>query len=104
MELMDKSVARWAKALSTPRRPVTPYFIQVGFRDVEQPETRRFFNRVPTSFSLTDEQVDKLIAAGRELAVGDDTLFPVGHCPGSRPACSQRACLASVCLGALSQE
>jgi NTE family protein len=67
LELMDKSVTRWAKDLSTPRRPVTPYFIQVGFRDIAQPERRKFFNRVPTSFSLTDEQVDKLIAAGRDL-------------------------------------
>ena len=67
LELMDKSVTRWARDLSTPGRPVTPYFIQVGFRDVQQPEQLRFFNQVPTSFSLTDEQVDKLIAAGREL-------------------------------------
>jgi NTE family protein len=64
---MDKSVKRWAKALSTPARPVTPYFIQIGFRDVAQPEQLQFFNQVPTTFSLTDEQVDRLIAAGREL-------------------------------------
>lgn len=67
LELMDTSVKRWARELSTPARPVTPYFIQVGFRDIRQPEQLRFFNQVPTSFSLTDEQVDKLIAAGREL-------------------------------------
>jgi len=67
MELMDKSVHRWAKELSAPGRPVTPYFIKVGFRDFAQPEQLQFFNQVPTSFSLTDEQVDKLIAAGREL-------------------------------------
>ena len=67
LHLMDKTVTRWAKELSSPGRPVTPYFIRVGFRDIAQPERRKFFNRVPTSFSLTDEQVDKLIAAGREL-------------------------------------
>ncbi|MEA3276362.1 MAG: hypothetical protein U9Q81_13950, partial [Pseudomonadota bacterium] len=67
LELMDKSVKRWAKDLSAPGRPVTPYFIQVGFRDLAQPEQLQFFNQVPTSFSLSDEQVDKLIAAGREL-------------------------------------
>ena len=65
--LMNRSVKRWARDLSIPGRPVTPYFIQIGFRDLEQPELVRFFNRVPTSFSLTDEQVDKLIAAGRDL-------------------------------------
>jgi len=67
LELMKQSLARWAKELSTPERPVTPYFIQISFRDIQDPESRGFFNRVPTSFSLSDEQVDKLIAAGREL-------------------------------------
>ncbi len=67
LELMNKTVIRWAREMSTPSRPVTPYFIQLGFRDIPYPERRSFFNRIPTSFSLTDEQVDKLIAAGREL-------------------------------------
>ena len=30
-------------------------------------DDRRFFNRIPTSFSLSKEQVDRLIEAGREL-------------------------------------
>jgi len=67
LELMNQSVTRWARAMSTPSRPVTPYFIQLSFRDIDHATTRNFFNRIPTSFSLTDEQVDKLIAAGREL-------------------------------------
>ncbi len=67
LQLMRESVVRWADALSTPERHVSPHFIQLGFRDVPNPELRLFFNRVPTSFDLTDEQVDKLIKAGREL-------------------------------------
>lgn len=67
LELMKHSVSRWADELSTDEKTVTPYFIQVGFRDVAQPERRRFFNRIPTSFSLTDEQVDELIITGRQL-------------------------------------
>ncbi len=67
LELMDKTVARWPRELSSPGRFVTPYFIQLSFRDIDQPDKRKFFNRIPTSFSLTDEQVEKLIAAGREL-------------------------------------
>ena len=87
LELMDRSVKRWAKALSTPARPVTPYFIQIGFRDVAQPEQLQFFNQVPTTFSLTDEQVDRLIAAGRELlrANPDFRRFVTGMA-GSRTA------------------
>lgn len=67
LKLMEHSLARWVEALSTPDRPVTPYFIQVSFSDIDQSDRRVFFNRIPTSFSLTDEQVDNLIAAGREL-------------------------------------
>ena len=65
--LLKDSAARWAQILSTPERPVTPYFIQISFRDIAQPEKRRFFNRIPTSFSLSNEQADRLIGAGREL-------------------------------------
>ena len=67
MELMQDSLQRWAGAMSTPERPVTPYFAQVGFEDIRDPQALRFFNRIPTSFSLTEEQVDRLIEAGREL-------------------------------------
>lgn len=71
LELTEKSMSRWAQELSTPGRPVTPYFIRVGFRDISQPELLRFINRIPTSFRLTDEQVDRLIAAGHELLRGN---------------------------------
>ena len=67
LELFQKSMERWSEALSTPDRPVTPYFVQLGFSDLEQPEARRFFNQVPTSFNLSEEQVERLIEAGHEL-------------------------------------
>lgn len=67
LELMKVSVKRWAQDLSTAGRTTTPHFIHIGFRDIEQPDLLHFFNQVPTSFSLNDEQVDKLIAAGRAL-------------------------------------
>lgn len=67
LQLMKDSVTQWAKELSTPKRPVTPYLVETGFRDIQQPERRRFFNQVPTSFALSEEQVDRLIAAGREM-------------------------------------
>ena len=65
--LLGSSIKRWAKALSTPERPVEPYFILLDFHGIQDVERRRFLNRTPTSFSLTDEQVDGLIAAGRTL-------------------------------------
>jgi hypothetical protein len=71
LALMDESVQRWARDLSALGAPVKPHFVQVRFQDVKQPELLRFFNAVPTSFSLSDEQVDKLIAAGRESLRGN---------------------------------
>jgi NTE family protein len=67
MELLHNKLGKWAEALSTPDRPVTPYFVQLGFGNLESSEARQYFNRVPTNFNLSDEQVDRLIEAGREL-------------------------------------
>ncbi len=67
LELMNRSVARWAKELSTAEKQVEPYFIRVDLRDVNEPQRRQFLNEIPTSFKLTDEQVDTLIEVGGEL-------------------------------------
>jgi len=67
LELMDYTIKHWAQDLSTPTKKVTPYFIQLGFRDFEEPKKRNFFNRIPTSFTLSDDQVERLIAAGHQL-------------------------------------
>lgn len=39
----------------------------LGFEDLEDPEERRFFQSLPTSFSLPDTTVDRLIAVARRL-------------------------------------
>jgi len=67
IQLMQQSLSQWAQAVSTPERPVTSYFVKLGFIDFAQPEQRRFFNAIPTSFSLSEEQVDRLVEAGHEL-------------------------------------
>ncbi len=61
------SLARWAQQLSTPERPVTSYFIRLSFEDVPDGPLRRFLNAIPTSLALDADQVDSLIATGREL-------------------------------------
>ena len=67
LELMEKRLTRWARDLSTSGKQVKPYFVQIGIKDVKQPKEFHFLNTIPTSFSLSDEQVDRLIKAGREL-------------------------------------
>jgi NTE family protein len=43
------------------------YFSEVGFDIVHRTEISRFLNSVPTSLNLDDDNVDKMIAAGRLL-------------------------------------
>jgi len=67
IELFQQGMQRWSQALSTPQKRVTDYFIEVGFDGIKEPLQRDFFNAIPTSFTLTEEEADKLIKAGRTL-------------------------------------
>ena len=67
IQLMEETLTRWTKELSTPQRPVKAYFIYLSFKDIKDPKRRQFFNEVPTSFDLTGEQVEGLIEVGGEL-------------------------------------
>jgi NTE family protein len=66
LTLMKNAVARWAEIFSTPDHPVGSTFVSIGFSDLP-PSEQPYFNEIPTSFALSDEQVDRLISAGREL-------------------------------------
>lgn len=48
-------------------RDIRLHVIEVNFENLEDPKEREFFLGLPTSFSLSDHQVDCLIAAGRRL-------------------------------------
>ena len=67
LELTKKSLNSWSRELSIRGKRVKPYFIQLGIKDIKQPEELHYLNTIPTSFSLSDEQVDVLIKTGREL-------------------------------------
>ena len=65
--LMDKALTRWAEDLSTAGQTVDTYFISISFSDTKDAELLDFFNLIPTSFTLSDEQVDACIKAGHDL-------------------------------------
>jgi NTE family protein len=67
LQQTQQALARWAGELSTPERPVSQYFIKLSFEDVPEAPLRRLLNEIPTSFALEADQVDRLIATGREL-------------------------------------
>ena len=65
--LLEDALERWSKELSTPEHTVTPYFIKLDFESISDQKIRLIFNKMPTSFSLPDEEVDNLIEAGHQL-------------------------------------
>lgn len=67
LQQTQQNLDRWTRALSTPERPVSAYFIRLSFEDVPDLLLRRFLNKIPTSFVLDKEQVAQLIATGRAL-------------------------------------
>lgn len=66
-ELVRESLVRWTEDMSSPDQSVTPYFIDVGINQVDDPKLKLFLNKVPTAFTLSDEEVDALIKSGRDL-------------------------------------
>ena len=65
--LIEESLERWAAELSTPDKPVIPYFILLDFESIADERTRHIFNNMSTSFSLPNQEVDDLIEAGHRL-------------------------------------
>jgi hypothetical protein len=59
------------------------HFIEVNFSEYPDPEERDYLKRLPTSFVLNNEAVDRLIAAGRLILRNDSEyqrlLSEVGH-------------------------
>jgi len=64
---VKKSLDTWKTTMSTPEHPVSTYFIHINFEEVSQLELKLFLNKIPTSFSLTNEQVDTLISSARSM-------------------------------------
>ena len=65
--LIKANLKSWATELSTPEYPIKPYFIELDVAGITDPEVRKAFNATPTSFVLTDEQVDLMIELGGSL-------------------------------------
>jgi NTE family protein len=66
LELMQHSLKSWSDELSALGYPVDTHLIEVNLRDLDAPQPLNV-HTIPTSFSLSDEQIDVLIEAGRRL-------------------------------------
>jgi NTE family protein len=61
------SFERWAQEASTPEHPIRFNFVELDFEKAADEADRNYLNHIGTSFNLKDEEVDRLIAAGREI-------------------------------------
>lgn len=90
IELMDGALRDWAAELppGPDGAPVRTYLIEAAFDFLDDPAERAWFNALPTSFKLDDEQVDRLIEAGRRLlraSPGFQALHEAIRDPGISP-------------------
>lgn len=67
LEIVRFMFEDWAGKLSTPEHPVKFTFIEVSFEKAADETERDRLNQIGTNFNLTDEEVDRLIAAGRQI-------------------------------------
>jgi len=66
--------------------PVDLYAIDVSFRDIADPEERRYFENLPTSFVLSDDAVDRLRSAAGRLLRASPAYLRLLRALGSDPA------------------
>jgi len=69
LALMDERIQRWVRELpvGADGEPPQGHLVELAFDLLEDPADRAYFNALPTNFDLDDDQVDRLIAAAREL-------------------------------------
>ena len=67
IQLVKYAFDKWVKEGSTPERPLTFHFVEVSFNKLEDDNEREFLNKIGTNYNLTNEEVDRLIAAARKV-------------------------------------
>lgn len=67
VELTRRQIGRWAKQLSTPEQKVEPYYVHLDFAQMRNENEKFDVNQIPTSFEISDDNVDLLIKTGESL-------------------------------------
>lgn len=67
LALLDESMKRFGRELSTPDQPVSPHLVLVSESAIDDPDDLEFFDEVPTSLTLDGEDVDRLVVLARRL-------------------------------------
>jgi NTE family protein len=74
MEIVRNGFEKWTDELITAGHPVTFDFVEVSFAGVQNEDDRNRLFDIGTSFNLSDEEVDLLIASARKV-LGQSTAF-----------------------------
>ena len=67
LSLTQQVVRAMGEGLSKKGHPATAHMVEVSFDFSSTEEERDYLKHLPTSFKLSDEQVDRLISAGRNI-------------------------------------
>ena len=67
LEAVHYTFLDWARMASTPERPVKFHFVEVSFDKASDDAERKKLNKIGTSFSLSDAEVDLLISTAGSI-------------------------------------
>jgi NTE family protein len=67
LDLSQRTITTIGEKLNSAGRPVTTHLIEVSFDLDDSEDERHYLKHLPTSFKLSDEQVDRLISSGRKI-------------------------------------
>ncbi len=72
LELLKNSFRKWGGELS-PNKDTQPqvFFVEISFESIKENKLRLFFNEIPTTFYLSDEQIELLTNAGYDLLINN---------------------------------
>ena len=66
--LLRRSIENWsAESVREGGKPIEFYSVEVAFAKLRDEEERNYFSSIPTSFNLSDEDVNALIEVARRL-------------------------------------
>jgi hypothetical protein len=71
---LRSSMATFERLSASASIPTKMHFAQVSFDQIQLPEVKSFFNSLPTTLELDDDDVDRLIVAGRLLLRRDPSF------------------------------
>ena len=67
LHIVERAYEDWESSRSSGAAQAQFDFVEVTFAAVKDDEERAYLNELPTSLQLSEEQVDRLVSAGRQL-------------------------------------